>query len=194
MDNKERIKRSRKRRNEINVRAIEKIDKATGKNLYIDRINPDNPDVKKILSEGKLQAILITWDITKTEIAHTNYFELPSTKCGLLHLAGYNKIFHLLVPECQEQAIKEIKTGEHCVISVCKDAVDSQNTFDLLFQDNSPNPFTIRLPKSQSSVMVAVSEDQDEKLILKIWTDGLEKVIEMPAYYRAVNNLPSLYY
>lgn len=194
MNKKERIKRSRRRRNKVNVRVIDKIDKATGKKLYMDKINPDNPDVKKILSEGKLLPILIAWDLTRTEIAETNYFELPSTKCGLLHLAGTNKILHLLVPECQEHVIKEIKSGEYCVISVCTNAGDNQAAFDLLFQDNSPNPFTIRLPKSQSTIMVAVPEDQNEQLILKVWTDGLKKVIEMPAYYRAVNNLPALWY
>lgn len=184
-----------KKRSKVNVRTIDRTHEETGIHTYKEKINLNNPDLKNLIKKGGYEALTIAWDSTRKEIASTNYFDLSSSKCGLIFLAGNKNVFHLLIPECQEQTVlEEIKTGKNCVISVCPNAREDEETFDLMFDDNSPNPYTIRLAITQAVITMGPSKDRNEQFILKVLTKGLKKVIEMPAHYRAVEKLEKLYY
>ena len=81
-------------------------------------------------------------------------------------------------------------TAADCMI----DAGDDEETFELLFDDDSLSPFAIRLARGQAIILMAPPKDRTEQFVLKVWTKGLKKVVEMPAYYRTVNKLATLYY
>lgn len=127
---------------------------------------------------------------SEADIIYTNFWDTDFSKKGKLFLSFNAGAFRLLVPESREAEIEEMKTGELVIVSqgfwneVCSYA------FEILFEDYTDTPYVIHLTTASADMLL--QEKQRTDLIFSVWTKGCKKVLELPCYFRRVQNIPYL--
>ena len=121
-------------------------------------------------------------------ITYTNYWELEHAKAGYFYLSWNAGSARLLVPESQENQIKEMKTAQYVVVSRGK--FQDRDALELMFEDNSDSPYCIHLVTEQCDRLLPET-DQGSGFTVDIWTQkGMQASFD--GKYRAVDSLPYL--
>jgi hypothetical protein len=124
-------------------------------------------------------------------IQETNYFDSEMARRGFFYVTWNAGAIRLLIPDCAESVIEEMRTGRVCVVSsgVMRGGVmDGRRMLELMFDDGSESPFTMHLSADQVDRDVITSE---VAVPVTAWSrKGL--VGEWPGWYRVVEWLPSL--
>lgn len=133
--------------------------------------------------------MLIEIENNGQDIEQTSYWETDLAKKGIFFVSTNAGAVRLLVPPKQKGAIKDIKTGKKVVIS--KGIMAGQETLEILFEDNSNNPFVIYMGVNYMGVnQVDLVPSDGDAWIFSAWTVN-GKVYEAKCSVRTVSSLPS---
>lgn len=127
------------------------------------------------------------------EIVSTNYFQSEHARRGYFYLSINASTFRLLVPPAQESVIAEFATAKEIIIS--RGNFQGYDALEILFDDETDNPFSIHIVSSQIDRM-PLSDDAGWSYMFSAWTnaerESVKKVFEKDCFYRVVPNLPYL--
>lgn len=132
-------------------------------------------------------------------ILSSNYWGSEADSAGTLYLSCNGGAFRLLLPKGWEQAVEEMKTGKHVIVSrgPWSKAGGSigLDSLELLFDDDTQDPYTIHLGANQCD-RLPLDTDEGQQWICTVWTAPRRgkphKSLERPAFYRRVPNIPYL--
>jgi len=121
----------------------------------------------------------------------TTYFDTEMCAKGFYYLVHSNCKYFLLLPKWNERVLKEMETAKSIVIT--RGNYNGKNDcFEVMFDDNSENPFMIVLENEQFTRISPLKEGWNGTFY--IYSGDLEeyKLYFSHVYYRITDNLPSL--
>jgi len=125
------------------------------------------------------------------EIIETNYFKTEHAARGFFYMTINAGAFRLLVPDVQLYSTTDMQAATEVIISrgpwPDKGKADA---LELLFEDNTDDPFSIHLPMEQYDRMPG-NKDANKPFIFSAWSSG-GKLFEKPCFFRMVKKLPWL--
>jgi hypothetical protein len=124
-------------------------------------------------------------------IASTNYWDCQAAEDGIFYLSWNAGAARLLVPDCQKHHVREMRSAKHVVIS--RGPMPQHGGpigLELLFEDNSDQPFVLMIPEDASDRRLPNS-DQATAFCITVWTRGGQK-LRLPCRFREVDGLPCL--
>jgi hypothetical protein len=121
-----------------------------------------------------------------SEIVETNYFDSQMGKAGMFYLGMNAGVARLLIPDCAIQWVKEMQTGDHCVLT--SGIYQGQPSMEIMFDDGSKSPFALFLPLSNCDFQPRTS---DVPFVISAWTRA-GKVGQWEAFSRMALRLPCL--
>lgn len=142
----------------------------------------------KINKPIKKRPFLITQN-NGPELVFTNFWDAePELKhCAFSVNAG---AIRLLVPECKRSWLPAMVGCEYVIASRLKTIRPKEVAIEFLFEDHSQTPFSIHTsPEAFLGVFPIADSDTIERK-LTIWTQGPNKVAELPLFIRNVPRLP----
>ncbi len=124
-------------------------------------------------------------------IASTNYWDSEHALAGYCYLTWNAGAARLLVPDSLKHALPEMRGAKYVIVSRGP-WVDQggRDALELLFEDNSDNPYCVHLVAEQTDRLLP-EENQGSGFIVAIWTKGGEK-FRVPGKYRVVPAIPCL--
>lgn len=125
------------------------------------------------------------------EIVETNFWD---AEIGAQHYAFTVNAgcMRLLVPNCHRHCIPDMIACEYVIASILKNIRPKTIAIELLFEDHTQNPFSIHMSPEACLSLFPLAENSKVARKLTIWTEGLQKVTELPIYSRNVPRLPWL--
>lgn len=124
-------------------------------------------------------------------IKYTTYWESEQAKNGYAYLTWNAGAARLLLPDSIKSALREMKSAKYVIISRGPWAEQGgRDAIELLFEDNSDNPYCIHLVAEQCDRLLPET-DQGAGFVVTVWTRGGEK-LRFPGKYRQVTNIPCL--
>jgi hypothetical protein len=131
----------------------------------------------------------ITVENDGQEIISTNYWASSYARNGAVFVSINAGAFRLLVPP--QISIDDMVTADEVIVSRGTwPQAGKHDALEILFEDNSDNPFCLHIGSEQTATMPA-DRDRNKNFVFAIWTpDG--KVKELPARYRKVKRIPYL--
>jgi hypothetical protein len=124
-------------------------------------------------------------------IASTTYWRTDHAARGLFYLSWNAGAARLLVPAPQAAAITDMKTAEYVILTRGPwPAAQNRMSWELLFEDNSVNPFAIHLVPEMSDRAIP-PDDYGRTVRLTIWTER-GCALDLPGKIRAADALPCL--
>ncbi len=84
------------------------------------------------------------------DIARTNYWETEPAFAGLCFVSINAGAIRLLVPKATEFYLMEMRTANQVTIE--RSQFDCKECIDVVFEDGTPNPFFVAVPKTQFHV------------------------------------------
>ncbi len=140
--------------------------------------------------------MLIQIENDGAEIVNTNYWDTPHATRGFLYLSINAGAFRLLVPDAQASEIGEWMQAKEVIVSRGPwPQMNKHDALEILFEDNSENPYVIHLVSEQVDRM-PLDSDRDRhgeppRWRFSVWTRK-GKALELPCRYRIVKHLPCL--
>ena len=134
---------------------------------------------------------LLTIENNGQEITRTNYWDSKNALSGgFCYLSCNVGAARLLVPDSQIAIIAEMCTAKRVILSrgpwVLEDGCDAT---EIMFEEDADNHFAVTVPAHQTDG-VLLKEHQGGGIAFTVWTLG-GKQLQLPAYYREVESLPS---
>lgn len=134
------------------------------------------------------------WIITKNdgpELVFTNFWdaEIGAQNYAFSVNAG---CLRLLVPNCHTPSLPDMMECEYVVASILKKIRLKAFAIELLFEDHSQTPFSIHMCPEACLSLFPLAENSKVPRKMTIWTEGLNKVAELPIFSRDVPRLPWL--
>lgn len=124
------------------------------------------------------------------QIVDTNYWTTSAAAAGFCYLSLQAGALRLLVPDAQRDAIKEMKTAEFVIASFGFWPESDTEGVELLFEDNSSQPFALHLPVKLMDRQVSASDMGRDVPFLLYSPHGLE--FEKRVKLRRVAKIPCL--
>ncbi|MDQ2077445.1 hypothetical protein [Marinimicrobium sp. ABcell2] len=131
---------------------------------------------------------MITMENEGQLIVRTNYWDSDLAQAGFFFLSWNARAGRLLIPQAHESSLNDMLSAQ-CVI-ISRGPWRDREGLELLFEDNTDNPYAIRLGVEQCDRLIPDSE-QGGGFVVALWTrDGLKAWL--PGKYRTVKQLPCL--
>lgn len=73
----------------------------------------------------------------------TNYFLTAHAAAGLVFCSYWNDCFRLLVPASLSGDVREMMTGQYCIVTRGHEEKTGRVMYEFLFEDNSSSPFCV---------------------------------------------------
>jgi len=121
----------------------------------------------------------------------TTYFNTEMCANGFYYLVHINGKYFLLLPKWNERVLKEMETGKSIVITRGNHN-GKEDSFEVMFDDNSDNPYMIILENEQFTRITQLKEGWNGTFY--VYSGDLEeyKLFFSQVYYRITDNLPCL--
>jgi len=133
---------------------------------------------------------MITISNNKQLIASTNYWHSDYAKNGKYFLSWNAGTARLLMPNICINHLNEMKTAEYVIISRGFWSAQGTDGLELLFEDNSDNPFLLTIASEQTDRTLP-DDNQGGGFEVVVWTDkGIQ--LTLPGKYRRVEILPCM--
>lgn len=118
----------------------------------------------------------------------TTYFDTEMCTKGFYYLVHNNDKYFLLLPKWNEKVLKEMETGKSVVITR-GNYNGKEDSFEIMFDDNSDNPYMIMLEDEQFTRITQPKEGWNGTLY--VYSGDLEeyKLKYCDVYYRITDNL-----
>ncbi len=145
-------------------------------------------------STPKLNFMLTSIEIGNQggELISTNYWDSAMAKAGLLYLSWNAGVARILLPDKCISLLREIKTGQYCIISQGPQIERNRNvsSIELLFEDHTDSPFAMQMGAGQVDRRVDCTKPQ-EGFNVTVWNSN-GKLHSMPGKLRKATHLPCL--
>ena len=119
----------------------------------------------------------------------TTYFDTDMCKKGFYYLVHSNDKYFLLLPKWNERVINEMQTGNHVVITRGSHE-GHKDSFEIVFDDNSENPYAVLLRDEQFTRITPLKEGWNGTLYVYSGDIDECRFIFYNVYYRITDNLP----
>ena len=129
-------------------------------------------------------------------LAATNYWVTPHARTGLFYLRWNVGAARLLVPQCHEEAVTEMRTGHEVLITIGRWGGRPRGV-ELLWEDGSVTPYAIqmsvgqvdrRIPAAEAGRSVAchvyVRGSTERPILAGAWPARLRMVAQLPCLRR----------
>jgi hypothetical protein len=124
-------------------------------------------------------------------LADTNYWDSEHARAGLLYLSWNAGAGRLLIPDAAKSYLREMCSAREVIVSRGPwTDHGGRDALELLWEDNSNNPYCIHLVTEQTDRMLP-DTDQGGGFVITAWTRGGLKG-RWPGRYRVVPRLPDL--
>jgi len=125
-------------------------------------------------------------------IISTNYFETTAAKMGYVFLSINAGAFRLLVPdEMAKGLVGEIATAQEVIVTRgLWDARGGIDAFEIMFEDNSDEPYALFISTQQAHTLPHES-DCGKRRLFTVW-NSKGKIAEFPCWYRTASRIPYL--
>ena len=108
-------------------------------------------------------------------IAETNYWESEYAANGLVYLSRHNQHLRLLLPtELAAVWREEVGAATHVVIEPTVH-MDSDNHIDIVFDDDTPNPYSLMIDRQQTDDM-----PRKDDYLVTVYAGSLEQSVDYP--------------
>lgn len=125
-------------------------------------------------------------------IVSTNYWNSALCENGGCFLSWNGGEARLLIPPALMQYVPEIRSATQVIVSGGPwDDMGGCFAYELLFEDNSDNPFCIHIAADQQSDRRLLKTDHGRAFGLSAWTEE-GRLFSLPARYRSVTKIPCL--
>jgi hypothetical protein len=127
------------------------------------------------------------------KILACNYWDSELERRGLFFLTTNAGVYRLLIPRNQEDWLYEIATAKMVVISYGLNANTGKEGFEIMFDDQTDNPFCLHLDERQAD-RVSLPSDQGwgKKFAIYLHDQTEPAVVCQPVYFRRVATIPCL--
>ena len=124
-------------------------------------------------------------------IISTDYWDSEHAVKGFFFLSWNAAAARLLVPDCQESALREMRGAREVIISRGPCSFQGgREALELMWEDDSDSPYCILVTAEQTDRLTP-DTDQEGGFIATAWTrEGLQG--RWPGRYRVVDSLPCL--
>ena len=121
----------------------------------------------------------------------TTYFNTEMCSKGFYYLVHNTENYFLLLPKWNERVINEMETGKSVVITRGNHE-GKEDSFEVMFDDNSDNPYMIILRDEQFTRLSPLKEGWNGNFY--VYSGDLDeyKLFFSQVYYRITDNLPCL--
>ena len=125
-------------------------------------------------------------------IVDTNYWDSESAKAGSVYLSWNAGAARLLVPPAADKLWRaDMESAKNVIISRGHwPAQGRTDALEILFDDNSDNPFAVHIGQTQTDRLLPAKE-HGRDIVFSVWTQG-GKLFERPGKYRVVSEIPCL--
>jgi hypothetical protein len=123
-------------------------------------------------------------------IVKTNYWLSEWNKKGIMACSLNAGDFRILLPDSMKNQVPEMKTGKEIIIS--KGIYRGRKAYEILFDDHTSDPYCLHMGDNQMVSLQVADSEQGKSLMVSVWVRGPKKVLDMPARFRVVDNLPYL--
>lgn len=132
----------------------------------------------------------ITIENNGADIVRTNYWLSEWNRKGIMAASLNGGDFRLLLPDKMKSQLAEMKTGREIIIS--KGIYQGRKAYEILFDDHTDNPYCLHIGDNQMISLQVADSEHGKSLMFSVWVRGPKKMIDMPARFRIVDNLPYL--
>jgi len=145
-------------------------------------------DINNIISGTTSLPLMIRIGISGFPL-ETTYFDTEMCRKGLYYLVHSNGKYFLLLPKWSEKQLKEMETGKAVIITRGKHE-GKKDYFEIVFNDNTENPYAVLLNDEQFTRITPLKEGWNGKLY--VYSGDLDecKLIFPYVYYRIADNIP----
>ena len=126
------------------------------------------------------------------KLKSTNFWESQEASWGLFFLSWQDGTGRLLIPDTRLAVLRDMRAARTVTVSRGRvpDGWEIRDALDLLFEDDTPASYVIRLGIEQTDRMPA-EQRQNEGIVITAWTRcGYQG--RWPGRYRVVEQLPDL--
>ncbi len=125
-------------------------------------------------------------------ITSTNYWESEMSKNGYCFLSWNAGAGRVLVPDELKSAITEMRLAKYVIVSRGPwHEAGNRDAIELLFEDESENPFCLHLVAEQTDRTLP-EEQQGSGFVITVWTRDRGEELRPPGRYRTVDAIPCL--
>jgi len=127
-------------------------------------------------------------------IASTNYWTSEYAKNGAVYLTWNAGVGRLLMPLACEAWIKEMSAAKYVLVSMGSwnhQGVEKQDALELLFEDDSSNPFCLHFGNEQTDRIIPEVQQGGGMFEIVVYAQDGER-LRLPGKYRRVDRLPYL--
>jgi len=178
------------------------VKKATAKKPPAKVVATKKPTVKKTTEKAKPDVAIPKIDVNNINLLplmirigisgfplETTYFNTDMCRKGLYYLVHSNGKYFLLLPKWNERQLKEMETGQTVIITRGKHE-GKKDYFEIIFNDNTENPYAVLLSDEQFTRITPLKEGWNGKIY--VYSGDLDecKLIFPYVYYRVTDNLP----
>ncbi|WP_024873352.1 hypothetical protein [Tolumonas lignilytica] len=122
------------------------------------------------------------------KVLDTNYWESDMAESGLLFLSWNDGAGRLLIPKCQENLLREMKSGKYVIIT--RGMYNNVDSLEIMFEDNSESPFVVFISMGQTDRLIPKSDKHGIFDFTILVENG--EVAKFKAKYRRTKRLPCM--
>lgn len=124
-------------------------------------------------------------------ILDTDYWDSEHARAGYFFLSWNAGAARLLVPDVQKPMLREMRSAKEVIVSRGPwREQDGRNAIELLWEDDSDEPFCLHLVAEQCDRMLPET-NQGGGFVVAAWTRAGQKQ-RWPGKYREVDQIPCL--
>jgi hypothetical protein len=97
----------------------------------------------------------------------------------------------LLIPNCKMKELPEmVRNCEYALVSRLRNVRPMKIAAEILFEDHSASPYCLFMGPESFGGFFPLADEKPIERKLTIWTEGVKKYAEMPAYLRYAPRIP----
>lgn len=124
------------------------------------------------------------------KIVDTNFWDSDMARAGYAFVSWNAGAARLLLPDALAPAVREMKSAKYVIVSRGRwTEAGRDDALELLFEDQSQNPYCLHLSKEQTDRLIP--EEDQGSLWVVVWTRRGQQ-LRLPGKYRRVASLPCL--
>jgi len=121
----------------------------------------------------------------------TTYFDTEMCRKGFYHFVHNNGKYLLFLPKWKEKVLQEMQTGKQVIITRGSHE-GIKDSFEIMFDDETENPFSVLLRDEQFTRLSPLKEGWHGTLYVYSGDIDECRLINRYVYYRIKDNLPCL--
>ncbi len=125
-------------------------------------------------------------------LTESNFWDSMMARDGFYRVSINGGALRLHMPDCQHKDLVDIRRGRHAVITLGQHRGLGCPTYELLFDDNTVQPFVLWLSPAQFARAFSFADAASHVRELIVYTWGCVEVARMPVFFRQATTLPCL--